>query len=45
MISWKSAEKHFTATFFFLLVLGVGELWETGEPVLSALCTTGVVCS
>lgn len=30
---------------FFLPVLGVGLLRETGEPVLSALCTTGVVYS
>lgn len=30
---------------FFLPVLGVGVLWQTGETVLSTLCTAGVVCS
>lgn len=35
----------FSDYLFFLPVLGVGMLWKTGEPVLSALCTTGVVCS
>lgn len=44
VISWKSAWKHIT-TVFFLPVLGVGVLWEAGEPVLSGPCTTGVVCS
>lgn len=31
--------------FFFLAALGGGVLWEAREPVLFALCTTGVVCS
>lgn len=35
----------FSYYLFFLPVLGLGVLWETGEPVLSALCTTEVVCS
>lgn len=40
-ICWEA----FYCYLFFLHVLGVGVLWEAGEPVLSALCTTGVDCS